>query len=325
MKSFKYTAATSAAQASKLLGGNAVALAGGSNLLNLMKEHVVEPDVVVDLKSIGGLDSVAPDGDGLSIGANVTLTALLKNAAVARDYPALHQAAAAIATPQIRNRATVGGNLCARPSCWYYAHGNFDCAKKGAGGCPAKTGENEFHAIFDTSSPCVMVHPSSLAPALIALGAEVELADANGSSRMPLESFFASPSSDVTRENVARPDQIVTRVVVGPARANSATYDVRQKAAHDWPITLASVALEMSFGTCKDARVCLGAVAPTPKRATGAESALRGKRVTAEVARAAAAAAVAGAQPLSQNAYKVTATRTAVERAVLVAANGAWH
>ena len=324
MKPFKYTAATSQAGACRLLGEKSLAFAGGTNLLNLMKEHVLEPDVLVDLKGIPGMASIETPEGGLRIGANVTLSEILEHKTIAEGYPALHQALDRAATPQVRNRGTLGGNLCARPACWYFNHGSFDCAKKGVDGCPAREGENEFHAIFDTDGPCVMVHPSSAAPALLALGARVGIAGAGGAREIPLDEFFAGPRRDILRENILAADEIVTHVTLGPPNTHSATYEVRQKAAHDWPVCGASVALDMSFGVCRGARVFLGAVAPVPRRARSAEAALAGQRITAELAEAAAREALEGAKPLSQNAYKVAATRAAVKRAILLAATGRW-
>lgn len=321
MKSFKYTVARSASSACELLGENSLAFAGGTSLLNLMKEYVVQPEVLVDIKRIDGLNTIESSGGGLTIGANVTLAEVIGNGVVREDYPALYDALHNTATPHIRNRGTIGGNLCARPACWYFSHEGFSCAKRGGTGCPAKDGENEFHAIFDTAGPCVMVHSSSAAPALIALDAKVRIASPGGGSReVDAEKFFVSPSQNMERESVLQANEIVTHVVLGGGNAHSATYEVRQKATHDWPIAMASVALNQRFGVCQSARIALGAVAPVPRRATGAERRLVGNRITESVAAAAAAAAVEGAAPLSQNGYKVSVARTAVKRAILAAA-----
>lgn len=323
MKAFKYSVAADAKDACRRLGGNAAALAGGANLLNLMKDHVVAPEVVVDIKKIPDLHGIdLPAG---RIGAAVTIAELLADEGLAEAYPVLHQAAAEIATPQIRNRGTVGGNLCARPACWYFVHESFDCAKKSEGqGCPAKEGENEFHAIFDTNGPCVSVHPSSLAPALLALDATVGISGPEAARTVPVEQFFIQPAADVRRENVLAPDEIVTHVTLGAPRRQSAAYQVRQKASHDWPLSLAAVALELKFGVCQGARIVLGGVAPVPRRCREAEAALVGKSVNAESAEAAARAAVAAARPLAQNAYKVAVARATVRRAVLLAGTGRW-
>lgn len=325
MKAFTYHAPASEQEAVKLLGAKALPLAGGSSLLNLMKERVLEPDALVNLKGIAGLDKIEKGAVGPKIGANVTLTALLEYGELMKSHPALAQALESVATPQIRNVATLGGNLCAKTPCWYYAHDGFACPKKGDPvACPAKEGENEYLAIFKTDFPCVSVHASSLAPALIALDAKVRVAGPGGARELPLAEFFTLNKQDIPRENVLEANEIVTHILLGKAAPKSATYVILPKAAHDWPTAIASVALEMEGGTCRSARVCLGAVAPVPWRAPGAEQALAGKAVNAETAAKAAEAAVADAAPLSQNAYKVQSVRAAVKRAVLLAATGHW-
>ena len=305
MKAFTYKSAATEEAAVKMLGPKALPLAGGTNLLNLMKDRVVEPDTVVNIKSIKGLDRIGEaEGGGISLGANVRLVELLESRTVKRMMPALWQAVDTIATPQIRNMATVGGNLCARPACWYFTREGYSCPKLGTGRvCDAKEGQNEYHAIFETDGPCVAVHASSAAPALIALGAKARVVGPLGPREVDLEKFFTLPAADVRRENVLRPDEIVTHVIVPRGTLHSATYVVRHKTAHDWPVGLASVALALDkAGTCESARVVLGAVAPVPWRSQAAEKALAGKKITAETAASAASAAVEGAKPLSHNA-----------------------
>jgi xanthine dehydrogenase YagS FAD-binding subunit len=325
MKAFTYKSPRSEEEAVKALGHGALPLAGGTTLLNLMKDRVVEPDVLVNLKAIKGFDKVEVVSDGLRIGAGVALAALLENPAVARQYPAIAQAIETVATPQIRNMATIGGNVCTRPPCWYFSHDLFACAKRGnSNTCPAREGENEYSAIFANEGPCVAVHGSSAAPALVAFGASVRIAGPSGAREIPLERFFALPKDNVLKENVLANNEIVTHLSLGKGNAKSATYVVLHKESHDWPVGLASVVLEMSGDTCSSARVVLGAVAPVPWRSGKAEAALAGKKITAAVASAAAEAAAEGALPLSQNAYKVQTIKAAVRRAVLMAATGKW-
>lgn len=322
MKAFVYKSPPSEEEAIKALGPNAVILAGGTNLLNLMKEKVLEPDTVVNIKAIEGLDTIQI-ADGLRIGANVTLSALLEHEGIRKSYPAITQAIETLATPQIRNMATLGGNLCARPPCWYFMREGFPCPKRRSGDvCPAREGENEFHAIFGTDGPCVAVHASSLAPALIALNAQVRIVGPGGARELDIEKFFSS--RDVTRENVLEPNEFITHVII-PRAGPNATYVVLHKASHDWPVGLASVALTVQGDTCTAARICLGAVAPIPLRAAAAEAALVGHKITEQAAEKAADAAVADARPLSQNRYKVKTTHAAVKRAILLAATGKWR
>jgi xanthine dehydrogenase YagS FAD-binding subunit len=293
-----------------------------------MKERVIEPESVVALKGIKGLDAIEAGAAGAKIGANATLVALIENEALRKGYPALVQALESVGTPQIRHVATLGGNLCAKTPCAYYQHDGFACPKKGNPvACPAKEGENEHHAIFATDYPCVSVHASSAAPALMALGAKARIAGPKGAREIAVEDLFAISKEDPAKENVLAAGEIITHVMLGAPNPKSATYVVLHKASHDWPVGLASVALEMMGGTSPrvvSARICLGAVAPIPLRAKEAEAALTGERISTASAAKAADAAVARAAPLSQNAYKVKTTHTAVKRAVLLAATGQW-
>ncbi len=325
MKPFTYTAAESEKGACQLLGKKALPLAGGTNLLSLMKEYVLEPDVLVDIKTIPGMAGIESTGGGVKIGANTTFSELLASGVIENDYPALRQAVYDSGTPQSRNRGTLGGDLCVRPACWYFSKRSFSCAKSGGEGCPAKEGENEYHAIFDTDGPCVMVHASSTGAALLALGAKVRVAGPTGDREISLGDFFASPGEDIERENSLADNEIVTHVLLGEAQRKSASYAVSLKAGNDWPLCTASVSLDLAGGVCRGARVYLGSVAPVPYHAARAERALVGKSITEEVAEAAGVAAVEGAKPLSQNAYKVASTRAAVKRALLLAAHGKWR
>jgi xanthine dehydrogenase YagS FAD-binding subunit len=289
-----------------------------------MKDRILEPDSVVDLRRIKGLDAIELGGDGARIGANATLTSLLEHEALAKAYPALAQALETVGSLQIRNAATLGGNLCARPPCWYFTREGYSCPKRGSGQtCAAKEGENEYHAIFATDGPCVAVHASSAAPALVALDAKVRIAGPKGAREIPIEQFFTREK--VERENVLAPNEFVTHLILPKADPHSATYVVMHQGSHDWPVGLASVALVMDGATCKSARVCLGTVAPVPWRASAAEAAMAGKAVDAAAAGRAADAAVEGAKPLSHNKYKVKTAHTAVKRAVLLAATGKWR
>ena len=202
MKAFAYRVATSEENATKLLGEKALPLAGGTSLLNLMKNYVLQPDTVVSITRIPGYDKIEPAAGSVKIGANVRLADIASSADIQKGYPALAQAALNVASPQIRNMGTIGGNLCQRPSCWYFTQESFDCLKRGGTTCPAKEGENEYHAIFGNDGPCVMAHPSSLAPALVALGAKVRVAGPAGAK----EFDFFTPKTAAQRETI-RPER----------------------------------------------------------------------------------------------------------------------
>lgn len=321
MKAFAYVPATTEQEALAALAperGRVMPLAGGQDLLALMKDYIAQPDRVVNVKGLDRTIAVLPDG-GLRIGAAVRLVELAEHAGAAKACPALTSAASEVGTPQIRNVGTVGGNLCQRPRCWYFRNEEFHCLKKGGARCFAVDGENQFHAIFG-DGPCHIVHPSSLAVPLVACNARFRVVGPGGEREVPAEDFFVMPDRSMYSETVLAPNELLTHVIVpAPGNVRSATYEVRFRQSHDWPIALAAVALAMEGSTVKGARVVMGAVAPVPWRARGAEQELIGRTVTEAVAEKAAAAAVAGARPMSQNGYKVQVARTAVKRAILKA------
>ena len=323
MQSFEYANPTSVQEAVALLGaqwGQADVLAGGTDLLSLMKEHLHTPKRVVNIKNIKELEGIQKTAAGLRIGALVTMDELAKNAEVRSAYKSLADAAAGIPSPQIRHMGTAAGDLCQRPRCWYYRQGMGLLGMKD-GKSLVQNGENQYHAIFG-GGPAYFVSASSLGPALVALGARVKLVSAAGSREVPVASFFVVPQNETAREIALKPNELLTEIIV-PAltgAVHSSTYELRQKEALDWPLVSASVVLHMRGATVASAKVVLGHVAPKPYEAAAAEKALVGKTITAETAEAAGKAAVADAQPLSQNAYKVTLARVAVKRALLEAA-----
>ena len=325
MQVFEYATPTTKEQAVQALGsswGETEVLAGGTDLVSLMKEYLSSPKRVVDIKGIRELRGIAPKGGGLRIGALVTLQELADATAVREQYPALVQAAMGVASPQIRARGTVGGELCQRPRCWYYRAG-FGLLAEHDGKPLVPEGENRYHAIFGVG-PAYFVNPSSLAPALIALRARLRLFGPRGAREVALADFFVIPNSSNERENVLKPNEIVAEILVPPSGGFNATYEVRQRTALDWPLVAAAVELDLRGKTVRDVRVVLGHVAPIPWRSREAgEALLKGIQISEETAMAAGLAAVRKAQPLSGNAYKVQLARTAVKRASLLAAQGA--
>jgi xanthine dehydrogenase YagS FAD-binding subunit len=299
--------------------GQADVLAGGTDLLSLMKEHLHTPKRVVNIKNIKELEGIQKTDAGLRIGALVTMDELARNADVRAAYKSLHDAAAGIPSPQIRHMGTAGGDLCQRPRCWYYRQGMGLFGMKD-GKSLVQNGENQYHAIFG-SGPAWFVSASSLGPALVALGAKVKLVSAAGTREVPMAGFFVVPQNESAREIALKPNELLTEIIVPAGAVRSSTYEVRQKEALDWPLVAAAVALHMRGTTVASAKVVLGHVAAKPYEAAAAEKALAGKTITAETAEEAGKAAVADAQPLSQNAYKVTLARVAVKRALLEAAN----
>jgi xanthine dehydrogenase YagS FAD-binding subunit len=321
MQNFEYANPASVQDAVALLGtrwGQADVLAGGTDLISLMKDQVYATKRVVNIKNIKELEGISKTADGLRIGALVTMDELAKNADVKAEYKSLADAAAGIPSPQIRHMGTAGGDLCQRPRCWYYRQGmGLFAMKDGKSLIP--DGENKYHSIFG-SGPAYFVSASSLGPALIALGAKVKLVSAKGTREVPVAQFFVVPKDEASREIALQPNEILTEIIVPAGGAHSATYEVRQKEALDWPLVTASVVLTMKGNAVGSAKIVLGHVGPTPYHAAAAEKALVGKTITAATAEAAGKAAVADAKPLSQNAYKVTLAKTAVKRALLDAA-----
>jgi xanthine dehydrogenase YagS FAD-binding subunit len=297
----------------------AVPIGGGQDLLARMKDYVTQPDRLVNVK--GALEaSVTPANGGLRIGAAFKMADLAEHVEVARMYPAISAAAIEVGTPQIRNQATVGGNLNQRPRCWYFRNEEFVCLKKGGNICFSIAGENQFHAILG-GGPSFIVHPSSLAVPALAYDATFRLFGPKGERLVPAADYFTLPIKNVRTENVLAPDELLTHLILPPpGDVKSGHYEVRYKASHDWPIAFATVLVSLNGSTVKSARVVMGAVAPVPWRSRPAEDALVGKTITEAVAAAAAEAALRDARPLRQNAYKIDVAKVAVKRAILRAA-----
>lgn len=325
MQPFEYASPETVREAVGLLGrrwGDANVLAGGTDLLGLLKDDLHAPKRVVNIKGVKELEGIQKTPAGLRIGALVTLDELMKNAEVRASYPSLAEAARGVASPQIRNVGTVGGDLCQRPRCWYFrlGHGLLAMGQNGQSLVPA--GDNRYHAIFGNQGPAYFVSASSFGPPLVALGAKVKLVSPKGSRELPVEKFFVIPKDDAMREVALQADEILTEILVPAAVVRNATYEIRQKTALDWPLATASVAFRMKGSSVTSARIVLGHVAPVPWRAASAEATMTGKSLTPAAAEEAAKAAAEGANPLSGNAYKVQLVRTAVKRAVLEAARG---
>ena len=337
MNTFEWTDAASVEQALALVaggGGSGVAgppggdkpifKAGGVDVLDLLKEHLIAPPRLVNLRNLRGLDYVreAEDG-GLRIGPLVTLAKLDGDATVRRRYPALADAAGHAATPQIRNMATVGGNLLQRPRCWYFRNEQFPCKKKGGTICFAQQGENQYHAIFDNDT-CAIVHPSAAATALVAYGGTLELTSPKGKREVKAEDFFRLPEEDVHRENSLAEGEILTEIRLPALAEGTRAVYIKQgeKESHDWPIAEVVVVMETDGGKCRRASVVLGAASPVPRRAKEAEAALLDKQVDENTAREAAKAALADALPLEHNQYKVPLFEVVIRRAIVMAAAG---
>src|SRR5208337_3711440 len=324
MEAFEYARPKSAQEAVKLLAGGeggALALAGGTDLISLMKDGAATPKRLVSLQHVAELKGISfQTASGLRLGAGVTLEELMESAVVRQHYPALVQAAEGVSSPQVRSTGTVGGDLCQRPRCWYYRAG-FGLLAVYKGKPLVPDGDNRYHSILGNSGPAYFVSPSSLAPILIALDAKVKFHGPEGARELSVQDFFVTPKSDQESEHALRPGEIVTDILVpNPGDVKMAVYEVRQKEALDWPLAAAAVVLKLEGGSVQSASVVLGHVAPVPWPSPEAEEALKGKSVNEDAAWEAGKAALSKATPLSKNAYKVQLARVAVKRAILRAA-----
>jgi xanthine dehydrogenase YagS FAD-binding subunit len=334
MNAFEWTSPTTINEAVQLLKSApttndldeaARPMAGGQDLLTTMKDYSTRPSRVVNLKGIRGLDRIQGNAKtGLTIGALVTLNQLEENPIVKASFPGLSEAAHSIATPQIRNLGTVGGNLCQRPRCWYFRLEEVNCLKKGGSECYAAKGENKYNAILG-GGPSYIVHPSDLAPMLVALGASVSVVGADGKRVIPLDKFFTLPTEgNIRRENVLKNDEIITQIQVpaSPVAARSTYLKFKERESMDFAMASVAAAVQLRPNkSIAQARVVLGGVAPIPWRAPQAEQFLVGKTADAEVFAEAAKLALQGAQPLEKNAYKVPLSQTLVRRALAKVVN----
>jgi xanthine dehydrogenase YagS FAD-binding subunit len=321
MNSFDYVHASNSKEAAASLGKNwedAKVIAGGVDLLGEMKDYLISPKKVVDLKTIPGLNKITIDQDGLHIGATTLLVEIEENSSIQKTWSAIAQAAGSVGTPQIRNMGTIGGNLCQRPRCWYYRDEHTVCLKKGGNMCYALDGENKYHAIFGDGL-CHIVHPSDLAPALIALDAKIKIVSPTGSKELALKDFYSMPDKDPLVESVLKPNEIITEIIVPTPVPGTRSVYLKQKelGSHDFALVSAAVVLQMESGRCKKANVVLGGVAPIPWHSVEAEKVLEGKSVTESAAIQAAQAALANAKPMKQNGYKIPLAKTIIKRAVL--------
>jgi xanthine dehydrogenase YagS FAD-binding subunit len=323
MKSFNHVNAKTVYEAVKTLErykGKAKLNAGGTDLVGVLKHRILPdwPEAIINIKTIPGLNKIKEDTDELKVGALTKLSDIADSEVVRRKYKLLAEAAEAVATPQIRNMASVGGNLCQDVRCWYYRYphdigGRLICRRKGGKTCYAIEGDNRYHSIFGASNGCVAVNPSDIAVALLALGAKIKIASPRGTRIIPVEDFFSSLRSFL------KSDEMVTEVQVPcPSdRARQTFLKFRSRQAIDFAsVSIASV-ITVNNGTCEEARIALGAVAPRPFRATAAENKIKGKVVNDAAAEAAAEAAVVDAIPLNKNAYRVRIIKELVKRALL--------
>lgn len=318
MKNFSYVNASSLAEAIKALSTEGAWLhAGGTDLLGCARDEVFPVDKVVSISGLKDLKQIKPGSGGrISIGALTTLADIAYSKSALSNYAVLMQAAAAVGSPQIRAQGTIGGNICQRPRCWYF-RGDFQCRKKGGSTCYAMSGENQYHAIFG-GGPCFFVHPSDVAVALVALEAQISIMGPSGTRTARIEDFFVGPKENIGKENILARGEIVTSISIPPIQGSVKSSYRKVMARRSWDFALTSVAAVLQFegNAVRTARIVLGGVAPYPWRVEAAEKLLAGKKLDGELAAAAGEAAVSGAAPLRDNAYKLEIVKGAVEESI---------
>jgi len=327
---FSYANPASFAEAGALLAEKRFALpvlkAGGLDVLDHMKEGLMEPDLLINIRTLrsgknalGLVPAAGNAAEHVRIEATATLMELAKSPVIQKRAPVISLACGSAATPQVRNVASAAGNLLQRPRCWYYRNEQFDCLKKGGATCFAAEGENKYHAIFG-DGPCHIVHPSNLAVALAVLNGRVTVWNAGKERMVSLDKLYHMPSMGVKSEHTLEAGDIIT-AIAADASPMSGFYAIKEKQSFDWPLVMAAAALELDGDTIKSARICAGAVAPVPWMLPKVSAALAGVKVTDEAAlKNACAAAAEGAKPMTDNGYKVKLLSVAVRRAVLKAA-----
>ena len=314
MPSFQYISVKQVEDGIKqLLTPGSKIQAGGTDLLGCIRDRIFPVEKVVSINRIQDLKGIQEKGGGLRIGALTTITEVAENPLVEKRFSGLARAAGEVASPQLRNQGTIGGNLCQKPRCWYY-RGEFHCTRKGGDTCFAYSGENQFHCLFGGDG-CYIVHPSDTAPALAALEARLSVTGPKGTRMVKMEEFFVPPAVDPTRETVIGPEEMVTEILIPEPQPGLKSSYRKVRARRAWDFALAGAALALNFDGARvvRARVFLSGVAPVPWRAKEVEKEITGKELTAGTIAKAALAAVKNAEPLSKNGYKVPLLRAVIE------------
>jgi xanthine dehydrogenase YagS FAD-binding subunit len=298
-------------------GGNASIFAGGTDMLGEIKQGTSSPGCIVNIGNLEGLGDIEERTSETAFGSMVTLSRIARYSDTAARYPGFVQAVESVATPQIRNAGTLGGNLCQRPRCWYYRSAAFDCLKKGGETCFAVDGGNKYHAILGADR-CHIVHPSDTAVALVALDAQVEIFGEGGLRRLPVSDLFVGPGEDILSETTLGVGDILTRVAIPhPGHGARSIYlKAKERQAYDFALVSVGGYMEVVEGVVAEARIVLGGVAPVPYFARAASDALRGVRASDVDAKVIGRLAVEGAEPMSDNGYKVRLASNLVARAV---------
>ncbi len=323
LPNFDYVRPVSLRDAIKHLSSDGARIhAGGIDLLSCLRDGVLGVEKMVSISKIKALKGIKAKSDGsLHIGALTTIAEVSENSIIKSQYSVLAQAASKVASPQLRNQVTIGGNICQKPWCWYY-RGDFHCVRKGGEMCYAENGENQYHCIFGGGGICYIVHPSDPSSALVALGASVRIVGQLGSRVVPLDKFHLSPGQDAQKENVLEPGEIVAEIVIPspPEGLRSSYRKVRVRQSFDFALAGVALALQFKDKKVTGGRVVLSGAAPVPWRSKAVEEVITGKKLDARTVAKAADAVVKGAEPLGQNGYKIPLFRGIIEEELLAIA-----
>jgi xanthine dehydrogenase YagS FAD-binding subunit len=316
MKPFQYAVATSPASARELLGKDGRYLAGGNDLLAEMKEYLAEPKILVNIKSLPGLNRIEPGQSNWTIGANVTVAEIENHEEIKRIFPGLQQAAAEVGSQQIRNVATVGGNLAQHSRCWYYRHRDVLCLKKGGDTCYARHGENKYHSLF-TGNTCISPVVSNLSVVFAALDAKVIVQRGEKMVPMSIAELYAKAWDNPTAQNSLEPGDLILRIEIPFQQSRSAYMQVSEKSMFDWALVSCAAAAKVEGGKLTKPRVVLGAISNVPHQVKAANDFLEGKKVDNGVAEKASDLLLEKAEPLSDNGYKLLIARTLIRRTLM--------
>jgi xanthine dehydrogenase YagS FAD-binding subunit len=313
MKSFAYATALSPASARELVGDKGAYLGGGNDLLNRMKEYLVQPETLVNIKSVPGLNKIQTGSKAWTLGATVTIAELEDHAELKKVFPGLQQAAAEVGSRQIRNVATVGGNLAQHSRCWYYRHRDTLCLKKGGDLCYARHGENRYHSLF-TGNTCISPVVSNLSVALAALDAKVILQREGKETPLSIPELYARAWENPTAHNSLLPGDLILRVEIPVQNRHSAYQQISEKASFDWALVSCSAAAKVSGRKLSQVKIALGAISPVPHVVQAANDFLEGKSLDEETANKAADLILAKPELLEHNSYKLPIARALIRR-----------
>lgn len=325
LPNFTYVRSQSLNEAVEHLSSDGARLiAGGTDLLGCLRDSIFGAEKIVNIAALDSLRGIAETADGgIRIGALTTMTQVAESPIIRERFRALAQGASEVASPQLRNQGTIGGNICQKPRCWYY-RGEFHCLRKGGPLCYAFGGENQYHCIFGSDGKCCIVHPSDTAPALVAYEAQVRIAGPKGNRLVPLENFHVLPKESVERETVLEPGEIVTEITLPRAPKGLRSSYRKVRARRSWDFALAGVALALVFqgDRVQRARVVLSGAAPIPWRVGEVEQVITGKRLETATVAEAAQVAVKNAQPLAHNGYKIDLFKAIIEQELIAIGRG---